>query len=157
MFALNPDIVPHARFPTPDFHRICHTPKGSGKRQKVSFRFSMDNGKEHRFNNHHSIMKMCRFANRSRFMENLENALFREIPPRAPIAGGGGGGARPGPAPAPHPARTRFFSVAQWLKRQQCVAMLLRHQQQPYTMYLQIATNRRARYNQWVSKYRMNS
>ena len=85
MLALNPDIVQHARFPTPDFHRICHTPEGSGKRQKVSFRFSMDNGKEHRFNNHQIIMKRCRFANRSRFMEILENALFREIPPRAPI------------------------------------------------------------------------
>ena len=115
MFALNPDIVPHARFPTPDFHRIFHTPKGSGKRQKMSFRFSMDNGKEHRFNNHHSIMKMCRFANRSRFMENLENALFREIPPRAPIfsepggEGGGSGPARPGPGPGPAPGPDPLF------------------------------------------------
>ena len=117
MYTPNPDTVQHARFPTPDFHQVCHAPKGSGKGQKVSFRFLFDIRKEHRFNNHHSIMTRCRFANRSRFIEISKNALFREIPPRAPIfpnlSGGRGrpGPARPRPRPRPRPGPA-FFRCA---------------------------------------------
>ena len=52
---------------------------------------------------------------------------------------------RPGLA-APPRDRTGFFFVAQWLKRQQCVAMLLCRQQQKCTMYLQMIINQRASY-----------
>ena len=63
-------------------------------------------------------------------------------------AGGGGGGGGVGPArlrtwtgPAPNLARPGFFCGAQWVKRPQCVAMLLCRQPQKYNMCLQMETN----------------